>query len=69
MTVLGISGCTALLLTGFGIRDSIQMIVDVQFGELNKYSMTVSYNSDEKTEEINKLKSFVSEQIQYDCKL
>ena len=60
MTVLGISGCTALLLTGFGIRDSIQMIVDVQFGELNKYSMTVSYNSDEKTEEINKLKSFVS---------
>lgn len=60
MTVLGISGCTALILTGFGVRDSIQMIVDVQFGELNKYSMTVSYDSDEKTEDINKLKSFVS---------
>lgn len=60
MTVLGISGCTALILTGFGVRDSIQMIVDVQFGELNKYSMTVSYDSDEKKEDINKLKSFVS---------
>lgn len=60
MTVLGISGCTALILTGFGIRDSIQMIVDVQFGELNKYSMTASYDSDEKTEDVEYLKSLIS---------
>lgn len=62
MTVLGISGCTALILTGFGIRDSIRMIVDVQFGELNKYSMTTSFDSDEKIENINKLKSFIKEE-------
>ena len=60
MTVLGISGCTALILTGFGVRDSIQMIVDVQFGELNKYSMTTSYDSDEKTEDVEYLKSLIS---------
>ena len=60
MTVLGISGCTALILTGFGIRDSIQMIVDVQFGELNKYSMTASYDSDEKIEDVEYLKSLIS---------
>lgn len=60
MTVLGISGCTALILTGFGVRDSIQMIVDVQFGELNKYSMTASYDSDEKTEDLEYLKSLIS---------
>ena len=60
MTVLGISGCTALILTGFGVRDSIQMIVDVQFGELNKYSMTASYDSDEKTENVEYLKSLIS---------
>lgn len=60
MTVLGISGCTALILTGFGIRDSIQMIVDVQFGELNKYSMTASYDSDEKTEDVEYLKTLIS---------
>lgn len=60
MTVLGISGCTALILTGFGVRDSIQMIVDVQFGELNKYSMTASYDSDEKTEDVEYLKSLIS---------
>lgn len=60
MTVLGISGCTALILIGFGVRDSIQMIVDVQFGELNKYSMTASYDSDEKTEDVEYLKSLIS---------
>lgn len=60
MTVLGISGCTALILTGFGVRDSIQMIVEVQFGELNKYSMTASYDSDEKTEDVEYLKSLIS---------
>lgn len=59
MTVLGISGCTALILTGFGIRDSIRMIVDVQFGELNKYTMTTSFDSDEKTADIDYLKTFI----------
>ena len=39
MTVLGIAGCTALLVTGFGIKDSIQMIVSGQYGEILKYDM------------------------------
>lgn len=42
MTVLGISGCTALLVTGFGIKDSITTIVDRQFGEIFKYNLTIS---------------------------
>lgn len=41
MTILGITGCTALLLTGFGLRDSISDIVDLQFGELMQYNLTV----------------------------
>ena len=41
MTVIGIAGCTALLVTGFGIRDSISDIVDLQFGQLNQYQLTV----------------------------
>ena len=36
MTVIGIAGCTALLLAGFGIKDSID-ILDVQFGEIFTY--------------------------------
>ena len=41
MTVIGIAGCTGLLLTGFGIRDSITGIVDKQFGQLFNYDMMV----------------------------
>lgn len=37
MTVIGISGCTALLVAGFGLKDSINAIVDVQFGQVFKY--------------------------------
>lgn len=40
MTVLGICGCTALLLAGFGLKDSIVSIVDKQFYEIYKYDMT-----------------------------
>ena len=41
MTIIGITGCTALLLTGFGLRDSINDIVRLQFGELMDYSLTL----------------------------
>ncbi len=37
MTIVGIAGCTALLLTGFGLSDSINEIMDKQYAELNHY--------------------------------
>ena len=42
MTVLGIAGCTALLVAGFGLRDSISDIAGVQFTQLQNYDMTLS---------------------------
>lgn len=42
MTVIGVAGCTALLVTGFGLRDSIGDIILKQFGEIFKYNMVVS---------------------------
>lgn len=41
MTVIGIAGCTALLLTGFGLRDAISDIVPKQYEEIQKYDLTV----------------------------
>ncbi|NLX62222.1 MAG: FtsX-like permease family protein [Tissierellia bacterium] len=41
MTILGVSGCTALLVTGFGLKDSIVSIVAKQFDEIYKYQMVV----------------------------
>ena len=47
MTVLGVAGCTALLLIGFGIQDSILPIVDKQSEQLTHNDMTIAL-SDEK---------------------
>ena len=42
MTVAGIAGCTALMLTGFGLRDSVEHIVSYQFDNLYRYNMQIS---------------------------
>ena len=42
MTVIGIAGCTALLLTGLGLHDAINDIIDVQYGELVHHNAVIS---------------------------
>ena len=44
MMVFGIGGCTALLLTGFGIKDSIKSITYNQFDEIQINDMSVVFN-------------------------
>ena len=44
MMLVGIGGCTALLLTGFGLRDSIVNIVDFQYEEVTVYDMEVYFS-------------------------
>lgn len=46
MMVLGISGCTALLVTGLGIRDSIKNVVDYQFDEIQVYDYSIVFDKD-----------------------
>ena len=46
MTVFGVAGCTALIFTAFGIRDSIRTVVDRQFGELFTYDITIGLSSE-----------------------
>lgn len=46
MTVIGISGCTALLLVGFGLHDSIWDIIDKQFGPIVHYNTTIGLDDD-----------------------
>ncbi len=42
MMVIGISGCTALLLTGFAIRDSVTTVAGRQFEEIQTYAVGVT---------------------------
>ncbi|CUK82037.1 conserved membrane hypothetical protein [Listeria monocytogenes] len=41
MTVLGVAGCTALILTGFGLRNSISDIAKMQYGQIMKYDAAI----------------------------
>ncbi|MDO5324443.1 MAG: FtsX-like permease family protein [Clostridia bacterium] len=50
MMVLGIGGCTALLVTGFGINDSIANLGNDQFGRIMLYDLSVSF-AENQTEE------------------
>ena len=44
MMLIGIGGCTALLVTGFGLRDAIVNIADRQFAEISTYDMEVYFS-------------------------
>jgi len=46
MTIVGVAGCTALMLIGFGIRDSISNMVDINFKEIIQYDGMVNFEDD-----------------------
>lgn len=51
-TIIGISGCTALLVTGFGIKDSVIEIPNKQFKEIIKYDSSIILSNDSEIEKI-----------------
>lgn len=51
MTLIGIAGCTALLLTGLGLQDSINDIIDKQFGVTVKYNVVIDFDDQEAADE------------------
>lgn len=65
MTIIGVAGCFALLITGFGVRDSIGDIVGIQYGEIFKYDITVSVDRDKWTpaDKLDKEGFFAEEKI------
>ncbi len=44
MMVIGVSGCTALLIAGIGIRATISKVADYQFDEISLYDITVIFS-------------------------
>ena len=46
LMMLGVGGCTALLVAGFGVKDSIADVPDYQYGEISRYEMLVNYDPD-----------------------
>ena len=59
MTIFGISGSMALMLVGFGIRDSISDIVVKQYSELQHYDGTIITDEDASDEDREKLMEYL----------
>ena len=45
MMLLGIGGCTALIVAGFGVRDSISTVAEDQFGRITHYDISASFST------------------------
>lgn len=53
MTVIGVAGCTGLLVVGWGIKDSIADVVAIQFGQIYNHDYVINLENDHNIEEIN----------------
>lgn len=58
MTTIGIAGCCALILTGFGLNYAISSIVDRQFGDIFKYDVTIAIS--ENSESLEELQDYIN---------
>ncbi len=61
MTVIGILGCTALILTGFGIKDSVQQIVPNHFEKIFVYDMQVTIKDTIEQEQKDELAKYLEQ--------
>ncbi|MBQ8188247.1 MAG: ABC transporter permease [Lachnospiraceae bacterium] len=52
MMVIGIGGCTALLVTGYGLKDSISGTVEKQYGEIQLYDAMISFEEEPTDEQV-----------------
>ena len=57
MMILGIAGCTALVLTGFGIHDSVANIANYQFDDIQKYDIIATFSESLTDERLEALES------------
>lgn len=55
MMILGISGCTALLVTGFGVKDSVTNVADMQYEQVQLYDIGITFSKDQQITQLDKL--------------
>lgn len=55
MTVIGVAGCTALIVAGFGLKASISTIAGKQFGDITKYDAVMALKESQRYEKCKPL--------------
>ncbi len=66
MTVIGIGGCTALIVTGFGLHNSIFDILDKQFDEISLYDVSVGFEEEVEDEDRLNVYRYLDETMEID---
>lgn len=61
MMVIGVSGCTALLIAGFGIRTTIARIADYQFGDISLYDFVTVFGKEMKEDRQEEFREHMAE--------
>lgn len=65
MTVIGIAGCGALITAGFGIKDSVQSIIDNQYCQIIHYDDILVFNNNADTESIKNVADNIAKDEYY----
>jgi len=52
MTVIGVAGCTSLLVLGFAIKDSVSQVVSIQYGDIITYDTTATLEDSNKLDDV-----------------
>ena len=60
MTVIGVAGCTGLLIVGWGIKDSISDVVAIQYGQIFNYDHMVNLTEEA---DVDKFKEVISKDL------
>ena len=66
MTVFGVAGCTALILTGFALKDSISGLAETQFGEVMRYQAVVALHPDQTAAQLENYDELLAEYPEID---
>lgn len=61
MTIVGVAGCTALIVAAFGLLDSISALTEKQYGEIDKYSAIIALEKQGSEQENQSLITAISE--------
>lgn len=64
MTIFGIGGCMALMLVGFGLKDSCYEIAELQFADIQFYDGSIYLKEDITEEEREELKALLDDEEQ-----
>lgn len=64
MMVMGIAGCTALVMAGFGIKDSVSNIAEFQYDEIEVYDMELTFSDKLEESDIENVREMLADEAQ-----